>query len=90
MNSMERKILELIHQGESLILEFKSDMKSLPDRELMNAIVSLANTDGGDLLLGVEDDGTITGLHPNHVIISGLSSLIANRTNPSIAVNIER
>ncbi len=87
MSSSE--IEHLITQGESLTVEFKSDLKCLPDRELLAAVVSLANTDGGDLLLGVEDDGTITGLHPNHRNITTLPSLIANRTNPSLSVRVE-
>jgi ATP-dependent DNA helicase RecG len=88
MNRDEHNIGELIAQGESLSLEFKSDLKCLSDRDLVSAIVSLANTDGGDLLLGVEDDGTITGIHPNHFNIAGLASLIANKTNPAISVRV--
>ncbi|PKL50473.1 MAG: ATPase [Candidatus Riflebacteria bacterium HGW-Riflebacteria-2] len=85
----EKEILRLIQQGESLVLEFKSDLKSLPDRELIAAIVSLANTEGGNLLLGVEDDGSITGLHLNHNNLNGLPAMIANKTNPSISVSVE-
>jgi ATP-dependent DNA helicase RecG len=84
------EILKIIQQGESLTLEFKSDQKSLPDRDLVAAVVSLANTEGGELLLGVEDDGTVTGLHPSHINITGIPSLIANRTNPAISVQIEK
>ena len=86
----EHDIEELIRQGEGLRLEFKGDSKSLPDRELVAVVVSLANTEGGDLLLGVEDDGSVTGLHANHLNVSGMSSLIANKTNPSISVGVER
>ena len=89
MNETEGRILDLIRQGESLTLEFKSDVKCLSDRELIAAIVAMANTEGGDLLLGVEDDGTITGLHANHANLIGLPALIANRTNPAIAVGVE-
>jgi ATP-dependent DNA helicase RecG len=89
MGTTGQDISSLIQQGESLVLEFKSDLKGLPDRELVAAVVSLANTEGGDLLLGVEDDGEITGLHPNHTNITGLPALIANKTNPSIAVQVE-
>ena len=78
----------LIHQGESIDLEFKSDKKSLPDKELVAAIVSLANTNGGYLLLGVEDNGEVTGLHPAHQNIVGMEALIANRTNPSLSVQV--
>lgn len=90
MNTAEQEIAELIKKGESLTVEFKSDAKSLPDRDLVAVIVSLANTSGGELLLGVEDDGTVTGLHPNHKNISGIPALIANRTNPAISVRAEK
>ncbi|MCG7872378.1 MAG: putative DNA binding domain-containing protein [Candidatus Thiodiazotropha lotti] len=90
MDPNKQEIAKLIQQGESLSLEFKSDLKSLPDRDLVATVVSLANTEGGDLLLGVEDDGTITGLHANHLNVSGIPSLIANKTNPAISVRVER
>ncbi len=90
MNTNEHEIGKLIQQGESLSLEFKSDLKCLPDRELVAAVVSLANTEGGDLLLGVEDDGMVTGLHANHLNVSGIPSLIANKTNPAVSVRVER
>ncbi len=85
-----QEIEELIAQGESLTVEFKSDTRCLPDRELLAAVVSLANTEGGDLLLGVEDDGTITGLHTNHHSIATLPALIANKTNPPLSVRLEK
>jgi len=90
MPGVEHSILNKIAQGETLTQEFKSDRQPLPDRELVAAVVALANTEGGVLLLGVEDDGTITGLHANHQSLSGLSSLIAGRTNPPLAVRAER
>lgn len=89
MNSAERDILELIRRGENLTVEFKSDARSLPDRDLIAAVVALANTEGGDLFLGVEDDRTITGLHANHRNVAGLPALIANKTIPSMAVRVE-
>ena len=90
MDTNEHEIDMLIQQGESLSIEFKSDLKSLPDRDLVATVVSLVNTEGGNLLLGVEDDGTVTGLHANHLNVSGIPSLIANKTNPAISVRVER
>ena len=90
MDTNEQEIAALIRQGESLTLEFKSDLKCLPDRDLVAAVVSLANTEGGDLLLGVEDDGAITGLHANHLHVSPIPALIANKTNPALSVRVER
>lgn len=90
MNDTERDLLELIRGGENLTVEFKSDVKSLSDRDLIAAVVALANAEGGDLFLGVEDDGTPTGLHANHRTVAGLPALIANKTNPAISVRVDR
>lgn len=90
MDRSEREIMSLIQQGESLMLEFKSDLKCLPDRGLVAAVVSLANTEGGELLLGTEDDGMVTGLHANHLNVSGIPSLVANKTNPATSIRVER
>ena len=59
-------IKDLITQGETLTIEFKSDGGPLDDAELLNTVVCLANAQGGQLLIGVEDDGEITGLHTAH------------------------
>lgn len=89
MNMDEHDLENLIAKGETLAVEFKSDAKGLSDRDLVAAVVALANTEGGALLLGVEDDGTVTGLHVSHANVSGIPSLIANKTNPSISVRVE-
>lgn len=75
--------------AESLKVEFKSDRQSLPDRELIEAVVCMANAQGGDLYLGFEDDGRVTGLHARHQNLEGLAALIANRTVPSVPVQVE-
>jgi len=75
--------------SESLTVEFKSDRKRLPDNDLVEAVVCLANAEGGELWLGVEDDGTPTGLHPEHLQVAGLAGMVAARTSPSIAVQVK-
>nr|WP_197463660.1 crosslink repair DNA glycosylase YcaQ family protein [Desulfuromonas sp. DDH964] len=84
-----RRLKDLIAGGETLQVEFKSDLKCLSDRDLIAAVVALANTEGGELLLGVEDDGTVSGLHRNHQVTTGLAALIANRTSPSLSVCVQ-
>jgi len=74
---------------ESLTIEFKSDRKRLHDDELVESLVCLANSEGGELWLGVEDDGTPTGLHAEHQSLMGLPGLVAARTSPSLAVTVE-
>lgn len=74
---------------EDLTHEFKSDVTKLPDGDIIDAVVAFANTDGGELYLGVEDDGEITGLHKAHSDITQLAAFIANKTVPPIAVRAE-
>lgn len=78
-----------IPKKESLTVEFKSDSKKYKDTDLVEAIVGIANTDGGTLYLGVEDNGDITGVHKEHEDAIGVMALIANKTVPSIAVRAE-
>lgn len=74
---------------ESLTVEFKSDRSKLPDRELIEVLVCLANAEGGELWLGVEDDGIPTGLHAEHRQLEGLAGMVAARTSPSLNVQAE-
>ena len=66
----------IIPQAESLTVEFKSDRKKLSDDILIDAVVAFANTEGGDLYLGVEDNGEITGRHESHKDFSRLAASI--------------
>ncbi|PRD68692.1 ATPase [Malikia spinosa] len=79
---------DALPSAESLTVEFKSDLKKLPDRELVEAIVCLANAEGGELWLGVEDDGRPTGLHVDHQMLAGLAGMVAARTSPSLTVRV--
>lgn len=75
---------------ETLEVEFKSDCEPLNDDHLIEALICLANAQGGSLYLGVEDDGRITGLHAARPAdISGLAALVANRTAPRLEVQTE-
>jgi ATP-dependent DNA helicase RecG len=81
---------ELISDRESMTLEFKRDAP-LSDSDLLEAIVCLANAEGGILLLGVEDNGQISGLHPSHLPLNTylLEAFLSNRTVPSVRITIE-
>lgn len=79
-----------IPEKEALDVEFKSDRDPLSDDELIEALICLANAQGGTLYLGVENDGTVTGLHqsrPQQIV--GLAPMVANRTAPSLSVQVE-
>lgn len=84
----ESDLRTIIKKGETISVEFKSDIKGLSDRELILSIVALANTEGGFLILGVEDNGLVTGIHANHKDLYNLPALISNKTNPPIEVSV--
>ena len=70
----EQEVLALIHAGESATLEFKSTMrmnlrsgKAGKEIELawLKSVVGFMNTDGGVLLIGVDDGGEVVGTEPD-------------------------
>jgi ATP-dependent DNA helicase RecG len=79
-----------VPEKETLEIEFKSDRDPLNDDALVEALICLANAQGGTLYLGVENDGTLTGLHQSRPQqIAGLAAMVANRTAPSLSVHAE-
>jgi ATP-dependent DNA helicase RecG len=79
-----------IPPAESLTVEFKGDRKvQLSDRDLALAAVCLANAHGGDLYLGVEDNGVVTGLHPSRDRTRNLAAVIGEFTTPPLGVTVE-
>ena len=90
--NLEQRVRTWVAAGEDYQIEFKSDRKQLSDGDLVEAVVCLTNGAGGALLIGVEDNGVITGARPRHE--SGrtdpvrLQALIANRTEPAVACQV--
>ena len=71
----EERVLTLIHYGESPTLEFKSTMranlksgKAGKEIELawLKGVVGFLNTDGGVLLIGVNDEGEVIGIEADN------------------------
>ena len=87
----------IIAGGETLAVEFKSERHgSLPDRDLVETVACMANRDDdadGWLLLGVEDDGEITGARPRHgaagTDVFRVQALVSNRTLPALSVQAQ-
>ena len=55
-----KEVLSIITKGENSGIEFKRD--DLSPRELAKELVAFANFQGGTVILGVEDDGQISGI----------------------------
>jgi len=72
------ELKRLVAQGEGLHLEFKR--KATYPEKIVREMIALANTEGGIVLVGVNDDRTIPGLkHPEgeaHVIQKALRNVV--------------
>ena len=104
-----RSAEELIGQGESMTLEFKSTLRwnlkeDRKDRKgvthtALRSIAAFLNTEGGDLLLGVTDDGGVVGierdqfenddkfmLHLTQAVRNGLGDRAGTCIDPNVQV----
>lgn len=63
---MIQKILALIKQREGIKIEFKECKNTCP-KSVFETVCSFLNRYGGDILLGVEDDGNIIGVNKDSI-----------------------
>ena len=86
----EESLRQIIAAGENFGVELKGEETApLSDAELLEAVVCQANGRGGVLLIGVEDDGRVTGARARHGSYTDprrVESFIANHTVPSCPV----
>ncbi len=82
MNEIELR--ELIIKGEGHHLEFKQEEEN--NNDYAKAIVSFANTDGGKILIGIKDDGTIVGVSNSDSIMQRIGNIAYNNCEPPITI----
>ena len=87
-----RELSQIIEGGETMTVEFKrGDQKKLSDTDIVEATICLANGQGSPLLLGVEDDGTVTGVEPRHGKTASphrLQAMILNLTQMPLSTEV--
>jgi ATP-dependent DNA helicase RecG len=81
------QLQQIITKAETLHTEFKS-ARVHPDA-LAAALVSFLNSAGGVLLLGVEDDRTITGIDDIDAACQRVEQILANNITPQATAHIE-
>jgi ATP-dependent DNA helicase RecG len=82
MNRLE--IQQKIVEGETLHTEFKED---LPNNEtLAKCLVCFANTDGGQLIIGVDSSGDIVGVGDMDETLRKIDDVAFNRCEPPISI----
>jgi len=84
MNNKE--LQNIISQGENEQVEFKRLWKD----EHLKTLCAFANTNGGNMLVGIEDDKTITGVKNTENLLEILPNKITNRIGITANVSIEK
>ncbi len=78
---LKTELLEIIANGESSGVEFKRD--NIRPEQLAKEIVAMANFQGGRILIGVEDNGTITGIQ-RPGLEEWVMNLVQNKIHPML------
>ena len=78
---LKTELLEIIANGENSGVEFKRD--DIRPEQLAKEVVAMANFQGGRLLLGVEDDGAITGIQRED-LEEWVMNIMRDRIHPMI------
>ncbi len=77
-----REIKWLAKRGENKVTEFKKKA-NFPEK-IVKEIVAFANTRGGHLLIGVDDDGSITGTKTAEEDLFVLENAISRHCSPKV------
>ncbi|MBS0350555.1 MAG: putative DNA binding domain-containing protein [Proteobacteria bacterium] len=75
-------IIKLTQLPEGQTLEFKRDTSSLD--AILKAVIGFANSAGGIILIGVDDDGSIVGLLEPAKVQEQVANAIAHRIKPQL------
>jgi predicted HTH transcriptional regulator len=83
---MSRHIYNLIAQGEHIQLDFKFEISDA--RKIARTFCAFANTEGGTLLIGVKDNGRISGIKTDEEVYMAESAAELYCT-PEVSYSIE-
>lgn len=97
---LSQRLKNVIALGESHFREFKSALEGAPGAkrarkfslicdEVGEALVAFANADGGDLLIGVEDDGQITGVLNSDAEVNSILAAVKTHVHASTPLPIQ-
>ncbi len=85
---IETQLIDLIDRGESKTLEFKEKLNRERPKEFLETVVAFSNTQGGIILLGVDDNCRIVGFKEDAA--ETILNWIAEYCDPPIDVKIKQ
>lgn len=78
---------EIIKRGENDQVEFKRDLSNRED--LLETVTAFANTEGGSILVGVDDNGTVVGTYEKK-FEERVQSMVSDSCEPAPKIRIEK
>lgn len=87
MNDIDTSLEELLAQPESKTLDFRRDLSS--PKSITRNLVAFANTSGGTIGIGVDDDKAVRGVSDLLKDEEKLASLINDTVRPALLPDIE-
>lgn len=82
-----RDLKELIEEGETIQCEFKRFFTT--PKKIAKEMIAFANTKGGHLLFGVDDDGEIVGVESEKAEAEMINDAAKNYCEPPLAYSID-
>lgn len=84
---LQSELLKLLNQGEGSKLEYKRD--DIRPEALAKQIVGFANMIGGQILMGVEDDGSVSGIQKDNLHEWVMDAVLGRYVHPFILPDYE-
>ena len=82
------EIAQVVQDGETMYAEFKS--AAARPESLATAFISFLNAEGGVLWLGIEDDGTVSGVTDVDAARQRVDQILANNVTPRATAFVEQ
>jgi len=82
-----RQLFQLIDSGEGLKIEFKRKFSTF--EKMAKEMIAFANTKGGEILIGVEDNGKIKGIESEKEIAELIQITSAKYCQPPVSYSID-
>ncbi|HWR00307.1 MAG TPA: RNA-binding domain-containing protein [Chlorobaculum sp.] len=84
--SSRHTLLDLVGQGEGLSVEFKRLIHSAP--KIARSIAAFANTSGGVILIGVDDDSRIVGIQSEKETLQVIHEALSHHIEPKPDIEV--
>lgn len=89
VQSSEKQFAELLEEWETQTVEFKSSVNPNNAHDFVQTVVAFANTDGGVIFVGIEDNGNVVGVRNPETVEQIVTNVIEEFCEPALIPSFE-